>query len=75
MTERDMRNIERLPSGRYRVRLEHRGEGVTGVVASYEDALDLRDELKRQIVDGVSGLLSIVLCTDLCENIELIFSK
>lgn len=52
MIERDMRNIERLPSGNYRVRVEHRGELATGVVASHEEALDLREELKRQIVDG-----------------------
>lgn len=52
MNERDMRNIERLPSGNFRVCIEHRGERITGTVATYEAAVELRDELKRQIVDG-----------------------
>jgi integrase len=48
----DMRNITALPSGNYRVRIEHQGEVLSGVVASHPEALELRDELKRQIVDG-----------------------
>lgn len=52
MNDRDMRNIELLPSGHYRVVVSCHGEKLTGTVATYEEALDLRDELKRQIVDG-----------------------
>jgi integrase len=48
----DLRNITRIPSGHFRVRIEHRGEVLSGVVATQAEALDLRDELKRQIVDG-----------------------
>lgn len=48
----DMRNITPLPSGNFRVRVEHESEVLSGVVATLEEARDLRDELKRQIVDG-----------------------
>lgn len=52
MTTRDMRNITVLPTGKYRVRIKHDGEPLDGVVATYDEAVDLRDELKRRIVDG-----------------------
>lgn len=48
----DLRNITGLPSKNYRVRLEHRGEVLSGVVATLEEALELRDDLRRKIVDG-----------------------
>jgi integrase len=48
---RDMRNIYPLPSGHFRVRFEYRSETIDHVVATYEEAVDLRDELKRQILD------------------------
>lgn len=48
----DMRNITPLPSGAFRVRVEHKGEVLSGVVATLAEAVDLRDNLKRKIVDG-----------------------
>ena len=48
----DMANITALPSGSFRVRIEHRGGVASGTVATTEEAVALRDELKRQIVDG-----------------------
>lgn len=51
----DLRNITPMPSGHFRVRIEHLGEVLSGVVATHAEALDLRDELKRQIVDGESA--------------------
>lgn len=48
----DMRNIQVLASGHYRVRVEHRGAVLSGTVATVEEAIELRDELKRKIVDG-----------------------
>lgn len=48
----DMRNIQVLPSGHHRVRVEHRGAVLTGTVETLDEALELRDELKRKIVDG-----------------------
>jgi len=47
-----MRNIYPLPSGNLRVRIEYRGQVADGVVATHEEAVALRDELRRQIVDG-----------------------
>lgn len=44
--------IDELPSGAFRVRLEHGGALVTKTVATLEMAVQLRDEMKRQIVDG-----------------------
>ncbi len=52
MSERDMRNIYPLPSGNLRVRIEYRGEVADGVVSTHDEAITLRDELRRQIVDG-----------------------
>lgn len=51
-TNLDMRNITRLPSGNFRVRVEHGGGVLSGVVPTHALAIELRDELKRQIVDG-----------------------
>jgi hypothetical protein len=48
---RDMANITALPSGNFRVRIEHNDEVASGTVATPEEAIALRDELKRQIVD------------------------
>jgi hypothetical protein len=47
----DMRNITPLPSGAYRVRVEHGGAVLGGIEASVEAAAALRDAIKRQIAD------------------------
>lgn len=48
----DMTNITALPSGNFRVRLEYRGEVLGGTFATADEAIDVRDMLKRRIVDG-----------------------
>lgn len=47
----DMRNIDALPSGSYRIRVTYRGQTAKGVASSLEDAIAVRDELRRQIID------------------------
>ena len=47
----DMRNITPLPSGSYRVRIEHGGAVLGGIEATPEAAAALRDAIKRQIAD------------------------
>ena len=44
--------IDKLPSGVFRFRLQHRGEIIGGTAPTPELAMQMRDELKRQIVDG-----------------------
>src|SRR5688572_20556569 len=46
-------NIDRLPSGKLRVRIEHQGR-VASVVRnmSVPEAVEVRDALKREIADG-----------------------
>lgn len=61
----DMSNITVLPSGNHRVRIEHRGEVAGGTVATLEEAVQLRDEIKRQIVDGELVPTSGSSCKDL----------
>ncbi len=48
----DMRNIDILPSGKHRIRIEHRGEVISDVVDTLGEALEVRDAIKRRIVDG-----------------------
>ena len=50
----DMRNITPLPSGSYRVRIEHGGAVLGGIEATPEAAAALRDAIKRQIADAVT---------------------
>ncbi len=52
MTELDLTGIDTLPSGSYRLRLQYRGEIISGTAATAELAVAMRDEMKRQIVDG-----------------------
>jgi len=47
----DLRNVTPLPSGSYRVRIEHGGSVLGGVEATVEAAAALRDAIKRQIAD------------------------
>jgi len=48
----DLTGIDQLPSGAWRFRLQFRGEILSGTAATAELAAELRDEMKRQIVDG-----------------------
>ena len=48
----DLSNVTVLPSGRCRVRIEYAGQVLGGVVDTEEEAIDLRDALRRQIADG-----------------------
>lgn len=48
----DMTNITPLPSGNFRVRIEYRGEVLGGTFATVGEAVEVRDALKRKIVDG-----------------------
>lgn len=50
----DMTGIDPLPSGHFRVRVQHAKEVLTGTVATLDEALELRDALKREIVDIVA---------------------
>jgi hypothetical protein len=47
----DLPNINVLPSGRHRVRIEHAGDVLGGTVDTEVEAIALRDALKRQIAD------------------------
>lgn len=47
----DMKGIDQLPSGRWRVRLQHRGETIGGTETTAEAAAALRDAMKRRIAD------------------------
>ena len=46
------RNISLLPSGTYRIRIKYRGDVVSDVAATMEEAIAVRDAIRRQIVDG-----------------------
>lgn len=46
------RGIDRLPSGKLRVRVKHRGATVTQIVEDAAEAERVRDAIKRAIVDG-----------------------
>lgn len=48
----DMKNITPLPSGNFRVRIEYREEILGGTFSTLEEAIAIRDALKRKIVDG-----------------------
>lgn len=47
----DMRNITPLPSGSFRVRIEHGVDVLGGTFATLEEATSIRDAIKRQIAD------------------------
>ncbi len=47
----DLANITTLPSGRSRVRIEYGGRVLGGVEDTEQEAIDLRDALRRQIAD------------------------
>lgn len=47
----DMRNITPLPSGSFRVRIEHGTDVLGGTFASVDEAIAVRDAIKRQIAD------------------------
>jgi integrase len=44
--------VDQLRSGAFRARVQHRGEMISGTAPTLELAVALRDEFKRQIVDG-----------------------
>ncbi len=48
----DMTNIMVLPNGGFRVRVMFRGEKLGGNFATLDEAIEVRDALKRKIVDG-----------------------
>jgi integrase len=48
----DLTGIDELPSGHFRVRVQHGGAPVAKVFATPDEALRFRDALKREIVDG-----------------------
>jgi integrase len=48
----DMRNIDILPSGKHRIRIEHRGDVISDVAETLAEAIEVRDAIKRRIVDG-----------------------
>lgn len=47
----DMSNIEELPSGRFRLRLQVNGKPIRGIFATAEEAAEVRDAAKREIAD------------------------
>jgi hypothetical protein len=48
----DLTGIDELPSGRFRVRVQHGRASVQKVFATPDEAARFRDALKREIVDG-----------------------
>ena len=60
----DMHGIEKLPSGRLRVRFIRRGRTASEVVGTLEDALKLRDTVRADLASGdvvpVEGLSAAV---------------
>jgi len=48
----DMSNIEPLPSGHFRLRLQVNGKPIRGTFATVEEAIAVRDAAKREIADG-----------------------
>lgn len=52
MTSLDLTGIDPLPSGSFRLRLMYRGEAISGTAPTAELAVAMREEMKRQIIDG-----------------------
>jgi integrase len=52
MSEVDMRGIELLPSGKFRVRFIRKGRSVSKVVASIDEAVGLRNAIHDELTSG-----------------------
>jgi integrase len=52
MAKMNMQGIDQLPSGSYRIRVQHKGEKITETAPTLGEAIATRDELKR---NGRSG--------------------
>ena len=48
----DMHGIESLPSGRFRVRFIRKGRSVSEIVATIQDAVNLRDAIRSDLASG-----------------------